>query len=130
MMTKLIYLFLLLLPARFAVANADPVDQAAGLVKTGNAAELGKMFAQTVDLTILNDADMHSATQATQIVDRFFKANAVRSVKVVHRVNSNATIKYGVMSVVTSGGNYRISISLKANNGDFKIIGMRIEAEK
>ena len=113
----------------FAIA-ADPIDNTAALVKSGNMRELSKTFASTIELTILNEENIYSATQAELVLENFFKNNPVKTVSILHRVNSNPNFRFAVMMVNTGSATYRTSVSLKLVNGQFLINELRIEAEK
>lgn len=131
-MTKLLYLFLLYLPfpGLAAYAGGDPITNTVELIKKVNIHEFSKMFASTIDLTILDEENIYSATQAEQVLESFFKNNPVKSVTVLHRVNSNPNMRFAVLTVVTGNGTYRTSVSLKQVNGQFLVNELRIETEK
>lgn len=129
-MTRIACILLLLLPLTFTARAADPIDNAVELIKTANAKELGKIFAASVELTILDDENILTPAQAESAMANFFKSNAVKSVTVVHKVNSNANVKYVVLSLVTSGGTYRTSLSLKLVSGQYQINELKIEPDK
>ncbi|WP_431199960.1 DUF4783 domain-containing protein [Mucilaginibacter sp. P25] len=90
---KLIYLpsfiFLLLLPY---VSSADAIDNVANLLKTGNTKELSKLFANNVEITIMEDENVYSQNQATVILDKFFARNKPKSIKLLHKINSGVII--------------------------------------
>lgn len=124
-------MILFFLPVSCLAINAPgPIDNAADLIKSGNIHELSRMFAPTVELTILNDEDIYSATQAELVLANFFKSNPVKSVSIFHRVNSNPNFRFAVLIVATSSGTYRTSISLKQIDGQFLLNEIRIETEK
>ena len=60
---------LLLLPA---IAVTDPIDKVADLIKQGNIHELSKMFAENVEITIRDEENIYSKTQAELILNKFF----------------------------------------------------------
>lgn len=129
-MFRLAFLLLFYLPFGYMAPAADPIDNTAELIKAGNIKELAKTFASSVELTILADENIATPAQAEAALTNFFKTNPVKSVTVVHRVNSNANIRFAVLNVVTANGTYRTSISLKLVNGQFALNEFRIEADK
>lgn len=131
-MKKLFYLFLLSIPltASTAFAGGDPVAMTVELIKKVNIHEFAKTFASTIDLTIEDEENIYSATQAEQVLESFFKNTQVKNVKVLHRVNSNPSIKFTILQVETNNGNYRTSLSMKLVNGQYLVNELRIEAEK
>jgi hypothetical protein len=130
-MIKLFTLLLLFVPfARPAVSAAEPIENAVDLIKSGNIHELAKMFASTMEITILNDENIYSAVQAERVLGDFFKNNPIKSVKVIHKVTSNPNIKYAVLLLVTANATYRTSVSLKLVSGQFLLNEIKIEADK
>lgn len=128
---KLLYLFLLILPLSVVFADtADPIDKAAELIRQGNIHELAGTFASSVELAVMGEENVYSSAQAEQLLTDFFKHNQPRSVKVLHRITSNANYHFAVLLVATSNGVYRVSFSLKNTQGRFELNELRIEAEK
>ena len=113
-----------------SVLFADPTDGIADLIRQGNITELSKLFAPNVEVSIPGNENMYSKVQAGLIIDKFFHQNKPKSVKVLHKVNSNPNYRFVVLVVNTDNGNYRISCTLKDTDGSFMLIEMRIEAEK
>ncbi|PTR00997.1 uncharacterized protein DUF4783 [Mucilaginibacter yixingensis] len=126
---KKLLLLLFILPATLT-ALADQVDRTAELLKTGNFTELGKLFAGSVDVTLMDDENMLSGTKALASVESFFKKNPIKTVKVLHRIDSNPKIKFGVILVGCSTGNYRVSVSFKQSGAQFLLDEFRVETEK
>jgi hypothetical protein len=130
-MMKLRYLPLLtlfyLLPM---VAFAGPIEKIAELIKQGNAHELSKFFAASVDISILDEGDVYATAQAEMILDKFFRENKPHSVKLLHRVSSNPNYNFGVLVLSTDKGKFRVSYTLKENNKVMEVIELRIETEK
>jgi hypothetical protein len=130
-MIKLFTLLLLYLPFTGShLPPAGPIDNAAELLKSGNIHELAKIFAPTVEITMMNEENIYSAVQAEVVLTNFFKANPVKSVSIVHRVNSNPNFRYAVLSVSTANTVYRTSVSLKLVDGKFLLNEITIEPEK
>ncbi|WP_299285692.1 DUF4783 domain-containing protein [uncultured Mucilaginibacter sp.] len=121
----------LLFIASFSTAFlADPIDKIAALLQQGQAHELGKQCAASVELSILNDEKVFSPAQAEAALNAFFAANKPLSVKVIHRINTNPSLSLAVVQLKTSNGNFRISYSLKNTNGSQELTELRIEPEK
>jgi hypothetical protein len=130
-MIRLFTLLLLTLPlSGHTIPISEPIDDAAELIKTGNVHELAKRFASSIELTILNDENIYSASQAELVLGSFLKNNPVKSIKVLHRVNSNPNIKYAVLLLTTANAEYRTSVSMKLTNGVFLVNEIKIESEK
>ena len=128
---KLLYLFVLLIPCFFMPSTPeDVIDRTAELLKDGNSRELAASFSSTIEITILGEDNVYSASQAGQALSDFFKRYQPHSAKVLHRITSNAHYQYAVIILSTSNGSYRTCVSLKSVNGKFEVNELRIEAEK
>jgi hypothetical protein len=128
---KLIYLpsfiILLLLPH---ITPADPIDNVANFIKQGNTKELARLFANNIEIAIMDDENIYSRAQATLILDKFFLKNKPKSIKLLHKVNSSANYRFGVFILTTDTGLYRVAFTLKDTDGKMTIIELRIENEK
>ncbi len=54
------------------VASADIADDVAAAIRTGNAKEISKYFADNVDLKVLEQENIYSKAQAELILKDFF----------------------------------------------------------
>ena len=112
------------------VAFTGTIEKIAELIKQGNVHELAKLFAPSVDIGILEDANVYSKTQAEIVLQKFFTNNKPTAVKILHRINSNSNYNFGVLILTTEKGRYRVSFTLKGAEGAMTIIELRIETEK
>lgn len=128
---KLPYLLLLsvlcLVPV---ILFADPIEKVASLIKQSDVHELAGMFAPSVEISVLNEENVYSRTQAEIVLNKFFSENKPKSIKLLHKVNSNPNYNFGVIILYTDKGAYRIAYTLKQTDGKLELIEMRIETEK
>ncbi len=110
--------------------TADQIDNITLLLRKGNIDEIAKQFADKVDVAILDREYNYTQDKATAALKDFFTQNRPKAVKVLHRVNTNNTYLYGVMSVDTDKATYRVSFTLRSIKGSLQIIDVRIESEK
>jgi hypothetical protein len=129
-MTKLLCLLLLYLPVATRTPATDPIDNAAELLKAGNVHELSKTFAPTVDMTVLNVEGTFPAAKAETVLADFLSKNKVKSVSILHRVDSNPNIRFAVLLLSTNTGFYRTSLSYQLVNGVFLLNDLHVEVEK
>jgi hypothetical protein len=127
---KLLYLPLLAFLALFNTTAADQIDKVAELLGKGNTHELAKLFAPNVEISIGDEENTYSKTQAEIILDKFFTQNKPNGSKVLHKVNSNANYHFGVAIINTDKGPYRIAYNLKGEGAAMQLIELRIEVEK
>jgi Na+-transporting NADH:ubiquinone oxidoreductase subunit NqrC len=105
---------------------ADGIDNVANLLKTGNTKELSKLFAPSVEITIMDNENTYSQTQAAVILDKFLAKNKPKAVKLLHKVNSGGNYHFGVYLLNADTGEFRVAITLKDNN----VVELKIEDEK
>lgn len=121
-------LFLLFL-FQFAVPY-DVIDDVSASFKSANVKEISKYFSSTVELAVLNDEDIYSANQAELILKDFFAKHPPLSMKIIHKVVSNANYKFGVIILTSTKGIFRISFEFKSVGESFNITQIRIEENK
>ncbi|MES2111432.1 MAG: DUF4783 domain-containing protein [Bacteroidota bacterium] len=126
---KLLYMPLFVLLYLIPV-TAGPIERVAELMRQGNVAELTKLFAANVEITIQDEENLYSKTQAGLILDKFFSQNKPTSVKVLHKVNSSQNYIFGVIILNTQKGPYRIAVTIKQTGSTPELIEIRVETEK
>lgn len=122
-----LFMVLLMVPV---LTPADPIDKIANFIRQGNITELSKLFADNVELSLLGDENVYSRLQTEQILNKFFSQNKPKTIKLLHKVNSNPNYGFGVLLVTTSTGVYRIAVTLKETAGTLVLIAFSIETEK
>lgn len=95
---------------------------------TGNSTAISSYFGQTVELTLFDQEEIYSKTQAQIILKNFFNENAPVSFKIIHQGGKESS-KYAIGSLKTSNKSYRITLLLKSNGSDINIHQLRIENE-
>lgn len=110
------------------MAQNQAADDIANLLKTGNASGLSSYFMNNVDLTILNNDDVYSKNQATQITKRFFDENPPGAFIIKHEGKSKLDDHYRIGTLSTVNGEYRVTYFLKNNDGNYLIKQLRIES--
>jgi hypothetical protein len=123
-------LFLAVVLLFSARANSDPIDNIATLLRQGDTHQLSQLFSPNVEIAMMNEENFYSRTQAGLMVSKFFDENKPKSVKIVHKVNSNPNYLFGVVFLNTDKGLYRVTFTLNKIGSTMKIIEMRIEIEK
>lgn len=108
----------------------DIIDGLCVNFKAANFKELGKAFAPTLDLILMEEEDVYSKAQSEQILKDFFlKYPPVKS-SVIHKINNNQNYRFGVLLLTTSKGIFRVSITLKKIDKEFLITELRVESSK
>lgn len=105
-----------------SAAKPDILDDIAVAIRSGEARSVAKFFGNSVDLTISNQEDVYSKTQAERILLDFFAKNPPRSFQINHKGESKEGAQYAIGSLVThSGTNYRTYFYIK-NQGNLQVI--------
>jgi len=110
--------------------EGDIVDTLSSLFKSANSKEISKNFSSSVELKINEEEDVYSKAQAEQILRDFFTKSAPVNSTVVHLINTNPNYRFGVLSLSTKNGKFRVAITLKKVSNTFYITELRIEPEK
>jgi hypothetical protein len=110
--------------------QGDIVDSLSTLFKSANSKEIGKSFSPSVELTINEEEDVYTKAQAEQILREFFTKNAPVNSTVVHLINTNPNYRFGILSLSTKTGKFRVAITLKKTANTFFITELRIEPDK
>lgn len=122
------FIFLLLLLPY--ASSADVIDNVANLLKAGNTRELSKLFTNNVEITIMEEENVYSQSQATVILDKFFAKNKPQGIKLLHKVNSGGNYHFGVYILSTDKGEFRVAITLKDAGKSTNVVELKIEDEK
>jgi len=110
--------------------QGDIVDSISTLFKSANSKEISKNFSPSVELTINEEEDVYTKAQAEQILRDFFTKNAPVNSTVVHLINTNPNYRFGILSLSTKSGKFRVAITLKKTANTFFITELRIEPDK
>jgi hypothetical protein len=110
--------------------QGDFIDDMSLLFKSGDSREIAKNFSSSVALSIINEEDVYSKVQAEQILREFFSKHSPSASSVLHLINTNPNMRFGILSLQTRNGKFRISITSKKLNNAFLITELRIDPEK
>jgi len=110
--------------------QGDIVENLSTLFKSANSKEISKNFAASVELNINQEEDVYSKAQAEQILREFFTKNPPLSSTVVHLINTNPNYRFGILSLGTKSGKFRVAITLKKTGNVFLITELRVDPDK
>ncbi|WP_410221090.1 DUF4783 domain-containing protein [Pedobacter sp.] len=131
MMKSIVSILVLLLHIpMYQLMQADIIDELANHFKAGNAKEIGKEFATSVELIIIDQEDVYNKAQAEQILKDFFIKNPPNKVTVIHRLNSSQNYRLGIFLLQTKTGKFRVTVTMKKNYNAFLISELRIDPDK
>lgn len=112
-----------------ALIAADILDSIGSAIGSGNAAAVAQHFDATVDITIGDKESMYSKSQAQIVVQDFFAKNAVKGFSINHRGSSAGGKQFGIGTLVTATGQYRVYYLVMQKNGTHLVQEMRFEKQ-
>jgi len=120
--------YLTILPVFFLLAftTTNSISEIINAFKEGNAFAISASFDQTVEITFLSQNNSYSKSKAQKVLQDFFAANTVRDFKVLHKSDSGGSA-YFIGNLITSNGNFRVTVYAKEKNGKILIQELRIE---
>lgn len=131
MIKPLLFLFIFFtqFPPSYTL-QGDIIDNLSAQFKAGNSKEIAASFSSSVELIIIDDEDVYSKAQAEQILRNFFTKYPPAKSTVIHLINTNPNFRFGILSLQTKNGKFRVSITLKKSASAFFITELRIEPDK
>lgn len=97
----------------FVALTAGIEDDIANAFKAGNSGQLATYFGANIDLTILDEDNLYSKTDATAKLSTFFKSHPVTNFQVLHEGEAKNGLKYVIGSLKTNKGDFRVSYYFK-----------------
>jgi hypothetical protein len=94
--------------------------------KSGNAIELSKFFNTSIELAIIDQEDIYSKQQAELIVKNFFAKHVPTNFTILHKGGKEGS-QYAIGNLVTSAGNFRVTLLIKQKDGQPYIHQLRFE---
>lgn len=126
---------LALIPLIFSIAvrvsASAPGDIPQGMVdalKSGNSVELSKFFNTSIELAIPGQTDIYSSQQAELIVKNFFAKHVPSNFVILHKGGKEGS-QYAIGNLITSTGNFRVTLLIKQRESKPYIHQLRFEEE-
>jgi len=108
--------------------SPDVIQKVSEALKNGSSSELAKYFNPTVEMEILEEENVYSKAQAELLLKDFFNRNKPSSFKVNHQGTKGST-SFAIGILVTSTGNLRVSVFLKSETDNTKMLIHQIRIE-
>ncbi len=129
-MTTRKLLLLSIAGALVAFGVPDIFGDIANAIRSGEAKAITRFCGNTVNLTMVNQEDVYSKTQAEQVLKDFFLKNTPRNFTVVHKGVSKEGSKYAIGSMGTSQGlTFRVYFYIKTTTSGDVLQELRFEKE-
>lgn len=115
-----------------SLGKIDVIDELSAQFKQGNAKEIAKYFAPSVELIIIDQEDVYNKAQSEQILRDFFVKNTPQKSVIIHRLSTNSNYRLGIFTLYTKTGKFRVTLTmvLKKPSNNFLITELRIESDK
>ncbi len=111
------------------VSSADVLDTIGSTIRSGNAVALSEYFDASVDVTILDKESVYSKAQAQMVVRDFFLKYPITSFSLIHRGTSAEGSQYGIGTMASSGGSFRVYFLVRNKTGVSLIKELRFEKQ-
>lgn len=102
----------------------DDFDQIVRIIKSGNAKQLVKTFAPSVELNIDGEDANYSRSQAEAVLKDFFDKNPPSSFEVSHRGESKGGLPYAIGEMKSRSTTFRVWIRLSKSSKNFFVSEM------
>jgi hypothetical protein len=125
-----ITLLVMLLPAFYIQSVRSEIPEAIiNAISTGNSATLAGYFNTSLEVAILDKEDFYSKQQAELIMKDFFTRNTPSSFTILHKGGKEGS-QYAIGKLVTSGGNFRVTLLVKVKENKSLIHQLRFEKDE
>ncbi|MCW3462699.1 DUF4783 domain-containing protein [Chitinophaga nivalis] len=109
----------------FGNTVAGPFEDVVSAIKQGDASSLSRFLDNNVEINIAGKANSYSKAQAEVILKDFFSKNQVKTFELVHQGGEGS--RFGIGTLATSGGTYRLSFFLQKKGGSMVLNELRFE---
>jgi hypothetical protein len=118
-------LFLLLI---CAFAPGDIPQGMIDALKTGNSIQLSRYFSTSIELAIPGKEEIYSNKQAELILKDFFTKHVPSNFTILHKGGKEGS-QYAIGNLITSVGNFRVTLLIKLKDSKPYIHQLRFEQE-
>lgn len=126
-MKSLIFICLLAPSMALVTPNLGSISKA---ITKGDAAALAEYFDEDVEVTILNEVNIYSKSEAQEVVKTFFTTHPPKTYSQVHQGTSKGEGgQYCIGNLIVKDGKFRVYLYLKKSNNQYRIQELRFEKE-
>lgn len=126
--TGLLFLFMLIISS-FALSQTKVEENIYQLIRTGEHKQLSEYFTPTVDITLPNNENTYSKTQAEMVMKDFFTKEPPESFNIRHRGSSDDGSLYCIGAYKSKKNSYRTYILIVKKEGKHLIQQIKFEKE-
>jgi hypothetical protein len=123
------FLIVLFFSFCFFQVDAQTIDTLNKSLNIGNAKLLSQCFANTIDLSLLDEEGIYSRTQSQLILDKFFSKNEPINYTVKHKGGKGNQSKFEIGLLKTKTKSFRTHLLYYELENSIQIIELRFELE-
>ncbi len=101
--------------------QSEIIEDVKNAIKSGSSKELSKFLNANVDVTMEDDMESYSKTQAEFVLKDFFKNNPPSSFTIVHQGASKGGLPYAIGKYVSGSNTYRVWMRIKQTESKYLI---------
>ncbi|MFT4760989.1 MAG: hypothetical protein ACI9XO_004875 [Paraglaciecola sp.] len=129
-MKNLLFVFILIPMLSFATNPVDGLSAISQAISAGDADALGTYFDAQVEISVLDNEDYYSKTEAVAVVKKFFAQHKPQSFKEMHQGTSKGKdSQYCIGNLVANGGTFRVYVYMKNSGAQPVIQELRFDKE-
>lgn len=119
---KIIFILTISLAVNFnSFSQKESIEEVRQAIKIGSSKEFANYFNVTIDVTLDNDIQTYSRTQAEYVFKDFFKNNPPSSFTIVHQGSSKGGLPYAIGQYISNGQTYRVWMRIKGSGSKYLI---------
>jgi len=107
-------------------AQDEIISKVSSAFEKGDSKELSLSLNDQIEMTLLDNENIFSRSQAAVLLKKFFDNNKPTSFKILHKGNRNGT-NFAIGNYVSNNTEYRVYFLLKGEKENKKIHLLRIE---
>lgn len=125
----LVFLFVASIASTFA--QAEFVDDITTAFKTSDQRLLSKYFGNKIEITLLDQSNVFSKSQAELVMKDFFSKYDPTDFQILYKNNPTSDVaRFAIGQLETKSGKFRIYFILKSIENNFYLQEMRFEQER
>lgn len=114
-------IFVVFLSANTGFTQSDIINNVKEAIKTGSSKEIAKFLNNNVDVTLNDDMQSYSKTQAEYVLKDFFKSSPPSSFTIVHQGASKGGLPYAIGQYISKEDTFRVWVRIKNTGSKYLI---------
>lgn len=107
--------------SQLALAQAEIFSPMKDAIKAGDATQLTKTFAQSVDINLEGNISTYSKAQSEFVLKEFFKKHPVSDFSIVHMGSSKGGLQFAIGRYLTGKDSYNVLMRVRQVGEDYLV---------